>query len=467
MLFNSLQFILFFALVYSVYLLIQKKLVLRNSFLLLSSYIFYAAWDVRFLSLLILSTAVDFIIGNQIGKLPLNSSRRKPLLYVSLGVNLGMLGVFKYFDFFSSSFALLVHSLGYETSPILLHWVLPVGISFYTFQTLSYTLDVYTGSLKPTKNLLNFSLFVSFFPQLVAGPIERARDLLPQIAEIRPITKQRIREGLFLILYGYLLKVVLADNLAKWVNPVFDDPSLFAPIDRILAGVAFTFQIYGDFSGYSKIARGTAKLMGFDLRLNFSTPFFSRNPVEFWDRWHMSLSSWFKEYLYSPLGLHYMRKGNTFLNRYKAHFISMALIGLWHGASFNFVFFGVFWGICIVVYHAGRSKVKIAKPLGISINLILVWFGFLLFRSPSLTHLSSFIGNMGLTGGAQTESIVRQLIFFVLPLILFEILQVLKNDSYFLIRLPWYQKTPVYLMGILWLVLFGVRDEVQFIYFQF
>ena len=299
MLFNTLQFAIFFIIVYSLYLLFNHKW--QNWMLLVASYIFYGAWDWRFLSLIFISTILDYICGLQIYK-SRYLKRKRLFLFFSVFGNLAILGFFKYFNFFATNLQELLKIFGFSIHPHFLHIILPIGISFYTFQTMSYTIDIYRGRMAPTKKFFDLALFVAFFPQLVAGPIERAKHLLPQILVPRKLSLDKFYEGCYLIFWGLFQKVFIADNLAKIVDPVFAGNSPYNGIQVILALYAFAFQILCDFSGYSNIARGLGKCMGFDIMVNFNLPYFSTNPREFWRRWHISLSTWLRDYLYISLG---------------------------------------------------------------------------------------------------------------------------------------------------------------------
>ena len=302
MLFNSPEFLLFLPIVFGLYWFVtQRNLKAQNLLLLVASYVFYGWWDWRFLGLIALSTIVDFLVGIRIEEAP-DKARKKRWLWVSLAVNLGILGYFKYANFFIENWISAWDSLGVTMHASTLQVILPVGISFYTFQTLSYSIDIYRGNLKATRDPVAFGAFVSFFPQLVAGPIERATNLLPQITSPRNFTYEQGRDGMRLILWGMFKKVVVADSCAPYVDMCFDNPEAFSGSTLILGAILFSFQIYGDFSGYSDIAIGTAKLFGFELMTNFKFPYFSRDIAEFWRRWHISLSTWFRDYLYIPLG---------------------------------------------------------------------------------------------------------------------------------------------------------------------
>ncbi|PTL98918.1 MAG: membrane-bound O-acyltransferase family protein, partial [Bacteroidetes bacterium] len=302
MLFNSLDFAIFLPIVFLLYWFVSNKnLKLQNLLIVIASYTFYGWWDWRFLSLIMFSTIIDFFIGRSL-LTEGNVSKRKLLLWTSITVNLGFLGFFKYYNFFLDNFITAFSFLGTEINASSLNIILPVGISFYTFQTLSYTIDVYRKKLEPTKDLIAFSAFVSFFPQLVAGPIERATNLLPQFYKKRKFEYNKAVDGLRQILWGLFKKIVIADNCAQIANDVFNNSTEYPGSALVLGVIFFTFQIYGDFSGYSDIAIGTSRLFGFNLKQNFAFPYFSRDIAEFWRRWHISLSTWFRDYLYIPLG---------------------------------------------------------------------------------------------------------------------------------------------------------------------
>ena len=342
MLFNSLVFLGFLSVVLMVYPRLHWRR--QNLFLLAASYYFYGTWDWRFTSLLMISTVVDYFVGQRI-HMATEIRRRKLLLTISVMVNLGILGFFKYFNFFVDSLGVLLDGAGFDPHLPVLRIILPVGISFYTFQTMSYTIDIYRKRMEPTRNFIDFALFVSFFPQLVAGPIERARVLLPQIAAPRQVTRPMITSGLNLMLMGYLKKVAIADTLAPLVDQIFSQP---AGLDTgtLLTGVyAFAFQVYGDFSGYSDIARGVSRLLGFELLENFNAPYLSRSITEFWRRWHISLSTWLRDYLYIGLGGNRKGEFRTYINL----FLTMLLAGLWHGAAWTFVVFGALHGVYLTV----------------------------------------------------------------------------------------------------------------------
>ena len=384
MLFNSFIFLIFLAIVLPLFYLLNKK-EWKNLLLLAASYFFYSYWDWRFSLLLMTSTLVDFYVGKFIYETK-DKKRKKHLLWVSLLVNLGILGFFKYFNFFVDSFQSVFST---ELDFLHLSVILPVGISFYTFQTMSYTIDIYKGELKPTNSILDFALFVSFFPQLVAGPIERAKSLLPQLKKRLSPSRLQIKEGINLIIMGLFRKVIIGDTSGRFVDHIFNDLFNYNSIEIAFAVLIFGIQIYADFSGYSKIARGVSKLLGVELMVNFSQPYLSKNITEFWRRWHISLSSWLRDYLYIPLGGNRKGESRTYINL----MITMLLGGLWHGASWNFVIWGALHG----VYLALHKFITVRRNKSISTNnsmnfsdipkviatFGLVSFTWLFFRSTS------------------------------------------------------------------------------------
>ncbi len=398
MLFNSPTFIVFLFIVFCLYWAIGRRQP-QNVLLLAASYVFYGAWSWKFLLLLIASTLVDFGVGRLIAATS-DVKRRRALLIASVAVNLGFLGFFKYYGFFVTEAVHLLNAIGFQAHARTLEIVLPVGISFYTFQSLSYVVDVYRGKIVAERNPLDYALYVAFFPQLVAGPIERATHLLPQFKRERTFSGSEFESGLQLIVWGLFKKIVIADNLAPYVNAVYADPAAYSGTTLFTATVFFAFQIYCDFSGYSDTARGTAKTLGFELMKNFDFPYFSRNPVEFWRRWHISLSGWFQDYLYFPLAMRYMRKGG-WASKYKAHIISMGLIGLWHGANWTFLVFGLYWGVVIAVYLAISERLAAADegnwfnrqagarwltPVSVVTMFAVVCLGWILFRATSMSQ---------------------------------------------------------------------------------
>jgi alginate O-acetyltransferase complex protein AlgI len=471
MLFNSFVFWLFFAVVWLFYFFLDHKG--KNRWLLLASYIFYGAWDWRFLLLLLFSTVVDYFCALKISETG-HAKTKKKFVLLSLCVNMGVLGFFKYFNFFSDSVGSFLGLFNIHPDFITLNVILPVGISFYTFQTLSYTLDVYRNKIKPSKDFLDFALYVSFFPQLVAGPIERAEKLMPQIQQPRTLNKGHYTSGIKLIIVGLFKKVVIADNLAYVVNYIFRDYlNLDAPM-YLLGAYAFAFQIYGDFSGYTDIARGVAKLLGFDLMVNFRSPYLAKNPSDFWKRWHISLSTWLKDYLYIPLGGN--RKGSWMTVRNLM--LTMVLGGLWHGASWMFVLWGFYHGLLLVGYHAferllaKRPATSSSSPfnvLNIFVMFHLTCIGWIFFRAQSWQQAMTFLS--GLVHGFMAAPL-RVLALCCVVLIAMQIVGSLWNRAK-----VYYQNiniiqsislnTSYYLLLCFLIFLLGDAKAQQFIYFQF
>jgi alginate O-acetyltransferase complex protein AlgI len=396
MLFNSPIFLVFFIVVFAIYWALRSRQ-WQNTFLIAASYVFYGTWSWKFLLLLMFSTLFDYGCGRALGSTS-DPRRRKLYVAASVAVNLTLLGTFKYLGFFSREAATFLAHLGFTVHPWTLAIVLPVGLSFYTFQSLGYVIDVYRGKVPAVRSLPEFALYVAFFPQLVAGPIERAGHMLPQYRATRIFSGATLESGLLLMAWGLFKKMVIADNLAPYVNTVFQHPASYSGSGLITAIVFFAFQIYCDFSGYSDCARGVARTLGFDVMVNFNLPYFSKNPVEFWRRWHISLSQWFQDYLYFPLAMRYMRRGG-FASKYKAHIISFALIGLWHGANWTFITFGLYWGLMTAFYLYIQERLSdlpegsLLKPAGgaglrgalsILVTFVIVCIGWVLFRADSI-----------------------------------------------------------------------------------
>ncbi len=399
MLFNSLTFLVFAALFFPAYFALRGRAQLW--LILVASYIFYGWWDWRFLILLGFSTVTDFSIGRWLG-VEDDPARRRSILTISVAVNLGILGFFKYFNFFASNFADVAHVFGFEPSWVTLNIVLPVGVSFYTFQSLSYTIDVYRRVCPVERSLLRFACFVALFPQLVAGPIARAAHLLPQVHAERRFDWNRIVSGLELIAWGFFLKLVLADTIGKQLmtDQSFEMPARYGATGHVVGAVLFAFQIYGDFAGYSGIAIGLARIMGFDLGLNFRRPYFSATFSEFWQRWHISLSSWLRDYLYIPLGGGRHGPFKTGRNL----LITMFLGGLWHGAAWTFVIWGLLHGVYLVIWQAGELVVQriswLSTPQArrwarvplVFVVFSLTTFAWIFFRSKTLADATLIIG---------------------------------------------------------------------------
>lgn len=485
MLFNSLEFSIFLPIVFVLYWgVLIKRLKLQNFFLIVASYIFYGWWDWRFLILIIFSSTVDYLVGIGLSKSN-NLKKRKFLLLTSIVINLGFLGFFKYFNFFAESFSEGFTLLGKSIEISRLNIILPVGISFYTFQTLSYSIDVYKKKLEPTKDLLSFFAFVSFFPQLVAGPIERATNLLPQFYKKRTFDYSKSIDGMRQILWGLFKKVVIADNCAQFSNHIFENYTELSGGTLFLGALFFTFQIYGDFSGYSDIAIGTSRLFGFDLKQNFKTPYFSRDIAEFWRRWHVSLSTWFRDYLYIPIG---GSKG-AFWMKIRNTFIIFLVSGFWHGANWTFIAWG-FLNACyfipVMLSNNNRKNIDIVAQGKILPSLLEVFqmvFTFCLtliawvfFRAESVRQALSYLKNTFSYSLLQLDNfelfnIKIPLITLLIILIIFVIIEWKGRENQFGIQkigLQW--KTPLryafYYALVFSLFWFG-GEEQQFIYFQF
>ena len=403
MFFNSLDFAIFLPLVFVLYWFVfQKNLKLQNALIVVASYIFYAWWDWRFLSLIIFSTVVDYLVGQKL-RTEEQQSKRKVLLWTSILVNLGFLGFFKYYNFFLENFVDAFSLFGMQINANSLNIILPVGISFYTFQTLSYTIDVYKKKLDPTQDFIAFSAFVCFFPQLVAGPIERATNLLPQFYKKRTFEYHKAVDGMRQILWGLFKKVVIADNCGEIANQIFNNSADMNGSTLVLGAIFFTFQIYGDFSGYSDIAIGTSRLFGFDLKQNFATPYFSRDIAEFWRRWHISLSTWFRDYLYIPLG---GSRGGTWM-KVRNTFAVFLVSGFWHGANWTFLIWGALNAIYFLpllltnnnrknlgVVAKGKILPSLRELFSILITFALTVFAWIFFRAENISHAFSYVGGI-------------------------------------------------------------------------
>jgi alginate O-acetyltransferase complex protein AlgI len=481
MLFNTIDFTIFLPIVFLLYWFIfNKSLKLQNLLIVVSSYVFYGWWDWRFLSLIIFSTIVDFSIGNKL-RSEKSPSRRKIFLWSSIVVNLGFLGFFKYYNFFLDNFITAFSFFGTELQPNTLNIILPVGISFYTFQTLSYTIDVYNRKLNPTKDFTAFSAFVCFFPQLVAGPIERATHLLPQFKRKREFNYSKSVDGMRQILWGLFKKIVVADNCAEYGNQIFNNSADHSGVTLLIGALFFTFQIYGDFSGYSDIAIGTSRLFGFDLMQNFKFPYFSRDIAEFWRRWHISLSTWFRDYLYIPLG---GSKGGTWM-KVRNTFIIFIVSGFWHGANWTFIAWGALnacYFLPILLTKNNRNNMStvaenkifptLKELFSILLTFCLTMFAWILFRSENLSHAFQFSSDifknhpsyLSLDSYLEYKTLFCLIIFFI-------IIEWTGREKKFAIErlgLNWNSifRYGFYLILIICLFKFGGTQQ-QFIYFQF
>ena len=400
MFFNSIDFAIFLPIVFLLYwFVVHKNLKYQNLLIVVASYVFYGWWDWRFLSLILFSTIVDYSVGLGLSKQE-DKKKRQVLLWISILVNLGFLGFFKYYNFFLDNFVTAFSFFGNHINPQGLNIILPVGISFYTFQTLSYTIDVYKKKLEPTKDFIAFSAFVSFFPQLVAGPIERATHLLPQFYKKRKFKYSKAVDGLRQILWGLFKKIVIADNAAEIANQIFNNSADYNGSTLVLGAIFFTFQIYGDFSGYSDIAIGTSRLFGFDLMRNFAFPYFSRDIAEFWRRWHISLSTWFRDYLYIPLG---GSTGGTWM-KVRNTFIIFIVSGFWHGANWTFIVWGALNALYFLpllllnknrvntnVVAQGKYPPSIKEFFNMSITFSLTVLAWIFFRAKNIGHAWSYL----------------------------------------------------------------------------
>ncbi len=482
MLFNSLSFAIFLPIVFLLYWFVAKRnLRLQNSILLIASYFFYACWDWRFLFLLIFSTLLDFFTGSKIYEAS-NLSTKRRWLWLSICINLGFLGVFKYYNFFAASFAEALSSVGVKADLGTLKVILPVGISFYTFHGLSYVLDLYNNRIKPERNVVDYAVFVSFFPLLVAGPIERATHLLPQIKIRRDFDYTKAVDGLRQILWGLFKKMVIADNCAVFANDIFNNSADASGSTLLLGALFFTFQIYGDFSGYSDIAIGTARLFSIDLLRNFAFPYFSRDIAEFWRRWHISLTSWFRDYVYIPLG---GSKGGKWM-QIRNVFIIFLLSGLWHGANWTFIAWGLLNALYIlpsIIFNTNRNHLDIVAKgkslpslkefLAIALTFSLTVVAWIFFRSPSVTEAIEYVSTIFSPSLFTLPAIpgLFKAISTILLIVLFMVIEWRgREQPYAIAQVGTRWNRPLryafYYTIIITLFWFGGQEQ-QFIYFQF
>lgn len=479
MLFNSIDFAIFLPIIFILYWFVtNKNLKLQNLLIVIASYIFYGWWDWRFLSLILFSTVIDFLIGISLSKQE-NKNKRKMLLWTSILINLGFLGFFKYYNFFLDNFITAFSFFGTDINANSLNIILPVGISFYTFQTLSYTIDVYKRKLEPTKEFIAFSAFVSFFPQLVAGPIERATNLLPQFYTKRHFDYSKAVNGMRQILWGLFKKIVIADNCAQYANIIFNNSSEYSGSTLVLGAIFFTFQIYGDFSGYSDIAIGTSRLFGFNLKQNFAFPYFSRDIAEFWRRWHISLSTWFRDYLYIPLG---GSRGGPW-NKIRNVFIIFFVSGFWHGANWTFIVWGALNALYFLpvfitnnnrnnldVVAQGRHLPCVREFLLMSLTFGLTVFAWIFFRAENLGHAFKYISQIFSSSIFSIPELrPRNITLFICFLIAIE--WVGRNNKFALenlhFRCPRIIRYFTYIFLATAILLFSGGKEQAFIYFQF
>ena len=476
MLFNSFTFLLFFIVVYSVYLFLPHKK--QNIWLLIASIVFYGFWSWKFIFLLLFTSTVDYWAGFKI----YNSADpvfRKRILTVSIAANLVILGFFKYFNFFISEANSLLHLFNIHINTHSLNIILPLGLSFYTFQSISYAWEIYRGENKPIDSITDYWLFVSFFPHMIAGPIQKGKILIPQIINKRIINLDKFYEGSYLVFFGLFKKVAIADQLAPHVNKLFSMPlGSYTWVDVVMGVWMFAFQIYADFSGYTDMARGLAKMMGFEFSLNFNLPYFSKSPSEFWKRWHISLSTWLSDFLYKPLGG--SRKGR--LITYRNLMITMVLGGLWHGASNHFILWGFYQGSLLIIHKAWHeymsryslyksvAATKLYGVVSIIVTFIMTCYGWLIFRASSVGQVwdmtITVINGVGAIG---SEFLYPAMLFNVIWLLfLVQLLQYIKKDLMFVYKLNkyWLLKS-VYYFVVLYILIKGEANGNEFIYFQF
>ena len=481
MLFNSLDFAIFLPIVFILYWFVtQRNLRLQNLLVVTASFVFYGWWDWRFLSLILFSIVTDYFIGLSLYKQE-NEKKRKAIIWISFIVNLSFLGFFKYYNFFAENFVAAFSFFGKDIQPNTLNIILPVGISFYTFQTLSYTIDVYRRKLEPTKDFIAFAAFVSFFPQLVAGPIERATNLLPQFYKKRTFEYDKAVDGMRQILWGLFKKIVIADNAAIYVNQIFGNYQEHNGSTLLLGAVLFAFQIYGDFSGYSDIAIGTARLFGISLMRNFNFPYFSRDIAEFWRRWHISLTTWFRDYVYIPLGGSRVVKWKVVRNTMIIFLVS----GFWHGANWTFIAWGVFHALLFLplilsnsnrkytnTIAEGRWYPNLKEILQMGLTFFLVIIGWVFFRAESIAMAFDYLGRIFSVSLFSLPFLINRA--FYLPLFISIII---------LLVVEWLQRNKQHalelksanlrvLQYVIYLVLIGLifwlgGEPEQFIYFQF
>ena len=463
--FDSYIYAVFLPLVFTGYWLLRNKLLSQNMFLLAASYIFYGWWDWRFLGLIIITSTSTFLSGLMIK----NDHSRRSKMWLSLNIilNLGILAAFKYFNFFKDSFADILRLFGANPDFPTINIMLPVGISFYTLQAISYSFDVYNGKAKPTRNVIAFFVYIAFFPQLVAGPIERARNLLPQFLKRKSFDYYNAVIGMRQILWGLVKKLVIADNLAGYVDNLLYHPSVMSASSIIMASILFAFQIYADFSGYSDIAIGSARLFNIKLLPNFNYPFFSRNMKELWQRWHISLMTWLKEYLYFPLGGSRRGKWRTCLNI----MIVFAISGLWHGADWTFIIWGAVNGLMLLpfVFFQKKSSTNHARFRDIPkciLTFLIFALIFLSFRSPNIAHLQECINSL-VHGSYLTLPMGITAFYYIIPFVIIEWLGRRQEFPIMTLNMPTILRWVIYWSLLFIIAFYGAKADIQYIYFQF
>ncbi|MBN8696903.1 MAG: MBOAT family protein [Bacteroidetes bacterium] len=479
MLFNSLSFLIFLPIVFILYwFVVNKNLKQQNLLILIASYYFYSSWDTRFLFLLIFSTLLDFFTGIKM-KEASSIKNKKFWFWLSIGINLGFLGTFKYFNFFASSFAEALNKLGLHVDPVTLNIILPVGISFYTFHGLSYVIDIYKDKIQPERNFVDYAVFVSFFPLLVAGPIERATHLLPQIKKERIFKYDKAVDGMRQILWGFFKKVVIADNCAEYANEIFNNYTEHNSSTLVIGAFFFTIQIYCDFSGYSDIALGTARLFGIELLRNFAYPYFSRDIAEFWRRWHISLSSWFRDYIYIPLGGSKVSVQKKIRNT----FIIFLISGFWHGANWTFIIWGAlnaFYFLPLLLSDKNRTNIEtvaqgklfpsLKELLGMFFTFSLTIFAWIFFRAQSVSDAFHYISLIFTKQVFSAPTIIGTTLLILISI--FFIMEWLGRERQHPLALA--DKVPnkilrwgTYFTILMMIIIFGSFNNTEFIYFAF
>lgn len=474
MLFNSVSFLIFLPIVFTLYWSVAGRDVRKqNLLLLLASYVFYAWWDWRFLCLLIFSTGLDFYTGIQIHEAD-SDKKRRTWFWISVGTNLGFLGFFKYFNFFIDSAISLLETLGFQPNPWSLQILLPVGISFYTFHGLSYVIDIYYRRITPTYNRTDYGLFVGYFPLLVAGPIERATHLLPQLERKRSFDHRMAIDGMRLALWGFLKKLVFADTMAVEVDRIFSGYQEYGGGTLILGAVYFAVQVYGDFSGYTDIARGISRLFGIELLLNFNFPYLSRSIPEFWSRWHISLSSWLNDYVFTPLALQFRDHGKH--GMFAGVLITFLISGLWHGAAWHFVAWGAFHGLLYLPYIYRKAGLKSLTPRkqkiltwrdtpAIILTFLLVCIGYILFRAETLDIAFGYLSRIASSPMSFDHYFINSTFNVLIPLIF--VIDMLHRKDYLTGKYATFFLVIEFAMVSALIATLGNFGSVEFIYFQF
>jgi D-alanyl-lipoteichoic acid acyltransferase DltB (MBOAT superfamily) len=497
--FQSLDFLYFFAVFYIAYLALHKWHRLQNIWLLLGSYFYYATWDWHFLIVILGLTGINYLVGRGIdrewGRNSSSVTIKRLLLAAGLFSNLGCLAYFKYMDFFNRGILRFFESSGIPVDNLLVNVIAPIGISFYILQICSYLIDIYNKRIPASSSLLDVALFIAFFPQVLSGPIERAARMLPQFKRTRHLTADQVSAGIYLLLSGFFKKMVVADNLALIANQVFDNYHNYSGLDIGIGVLAFTGQLYADFSAYSDIARGLARLMGFELIVNFRLPYFSASPAEFWQRWHISLSEWLRDYIFFPLRKALLRwkfPASQIIALFAPPLITMLVSGLWHGTGWNFIVWGLFHGCLLIVYQVLPSRLSLQQgsspnsmsalglarlrsyifPLAstgvrILMMFLLTCFGWLIFRSQTLEQAATMLSNFSFTPSTQTLGLWADLMIYSLPVAVTQLLQQWRGDLLLLARLPAIPRLVLYATALALIVILGVRETNEFIYVQF